>query len=245
MFVPSQWEMALHCNDIYHWLCASLELALCSEYALKELNGWLFWYPLQKCILKRSQSAFWIQIHPVILSIIIPVAMLQSIILNIHTLKFNQSVHNFTDIFFQIQFLPWNYHIYFGVSMKFFLKGLINNKPSLAKIMAWCQTGMKTLLETIKAQFTDEYTSLGLNGDGDISYPDSKVHEANMGPTWVLSAPGEPHVGPMNFAIRMAITATQGLQIWKKKNTLRMQFFMLNSSWSTNAIRHYRSLIYD
>ena len=32
--------------------------------------------------------------------------------------------------------------------------------------------------------------------------PDSKVHGANMGPTWVLSAPDEPHVGPMNLAIR-------------------------------------------
>ena len=31
--------------------------------------------------------------------------------------------------------------------------------------------------------------------------PDSKVHGANMGPTWVLSAPGGPHVGPMNLAI--------------------------------------------
>ena len=26
--------------------------------------------------------------------------------------------------------------------------------------------------------------------------PDNKVHEANMGPTWVLSAPDGPHVGP-------------------------------------------------
>ena len=32
--------------------------------------------------------------------------------------------------------------------------------------------------------------------------PDNKVHGANMGPTWVLSAPGGPHVGPMNLAIR-------------------------------------------
>ena len=30
---------------------------------------------------------------------------------------------------------------------------------------------------------------------------DSKVHGANMGPTWVLSAPDGPHVGPMNLAI--------------------------------------------
>ena len=31
--------------------------------------------------------------------------------------------------------------------------------------------------------------------------PVSKVHGANMGPTWVLSAPDGPHVGPMNLAI--------------------------------------------
>ena len=31
--------------------------------------------------------------------------------------------------------------------------------------------------------------------------PDSKIHGANMGPTWVLSAPDWPHVGPMNLAI--------------------------------------------
>ena len=32
-------------------------------------------------------------------------------------------------------------------------------------------------------------------------YPDSKGHRANMGPTWVLSAPAGPHVNPMNLAI--------------------------------------------
>ena len=32
--------------------------------------------------------------------------------------------------------------------------------------------------------------------------PDSKVHGANMGPTWVLSAPDGPHVGSMTLAIR-------------------------------------------
>ena len=31
---------------------------------------------------------------------------------------------------------------------------------------------------------------------------DSKFHVANMGPTWVLSSPVGPHVGPMNLAIR-------------------------------------------
>ena len=33
--------------------------------------------------------------------------------------------------------------------------------------------------------------------------PDSKVHGANMGPTWVLSAPDGPHVGSMILAIRV------------------------------------------
>ena len=36
-----------------------------------------------------------------------------------------------------------------------------------------------------------------------IIYPDSKVHGADMGPTWVLSDPDGPHVGPMNLAIRV------------------------------------------
>ena len=34
-----------------------------------------------------------------------------------------------------------------------------------------------------------------------IKNPDSKVHGANLGPTWVLSAPDGPHDGPMNLAI--------------------------------------------
>ena len=31
--------------------------------------------------------------------------------------------------------------------------------------------------------------------------PDSKVHGANMGPTWGQLDPGMPHVGHVNFAI--------------------------------------------
>ena len=42
--------------------------------------------------------------------------------------------------------------------------------------------------------------------------PDSKVQGANVGPTWVLSAPDGPHVGPLNLAIRgpLHITASTG-----------------------------------
>ena len=34
-----------------------------------------------------------------------------------------------------------------------------------------------------------------------VNYPDSKVHGANMRPTWVLSASGGTHEGVMNLAI--------------------------------------------
>ena len=51
---------------------------------------------------------------------------------------------------------------------------------------------------------------LWLNGMGGVTEevlqtPDSKVHGANMGPTWVLSAPDGSHVGPMNLAIRAGL----------------------------------------
>ena len=35
-----------------------------------------------------------------------------------------------------------------------------------------------------------------------VQNPDSKVRVANMGPTWVLAAPGGPHAGHMTLAIR-------------------------------------------
>ena len=44
--------------------------------------------------------------------------------------------------------------------------------------------------------------------DSSAVSPDNKVHEANMGPTWVLSAQGEPHLGPMNLAIRVVSDMT-------------------------------------
>ena len=50
-------------------------------------------------------------------------------------------------------------------------------------------------------------TSIGINivMCNLITFPDSKVHAANMGPTWVLSTPGGPHVGPINLAIKVDI----------------------------------------
>ena len=60
--------------------------------------------------------------------------------------------------------------------------------------------------ETANTQFTN------IDIGGECSTPDSKVSGANMGPTWVLSAPGGPHVGPMNIAIRDM--AKSDIDIW-------------------------------
>ena len=47
-------------------------------------------------------------------------------------------------------------------------------------------------------------------GGDELSNPDNKVHGANMGPTWVLSAPDGPHVGPMNLTIREHFDVKKG-----------------------------------
>ena len=52
---------------------------------------------------------------------------------------------------------------------------------------------------TIKQNFNTRFLRRYLAKD----YPDSKVHGAKMGSTWVLSATDGPHVGPMNLAIRV------------------------------------------
>ena len=54
------------------------------------------------------------------------------------------------------------------------------------------------------------------NKPKNIHIPDSKVHGANMGPTWVLSAPDGSHVGPMNFAIRNGVHFVLiGYELWR------------------------------
>ena len=63
-------------------------------------------------------------------------------------------------------------------------------------------------------------------------YPDSKVHGANMGPTWVLSAPDGPHVGPMNLAIRVyIITGIPNLQSIPGQGNY--EFYEERVSWQT------------
>ena len=49
----------------------------------------------------------------------------------------------------------------------------------------------------------------GFLPDDTKPFPDSKVPVAHIGPTWVLSAPGRPHVGPINLAIRVTWSSAE------------------------------------
>ena len=50
--------------------------------------------------------------------------------------------------------------------------------------------------------------------------PNSKVHGASMGPTWGRQDPGGPHVGPMNLAIRVALSLL--IRVYRKLLCLRL-----------------------
>ena len=92
-------------------------------------------------------------------------------------------------------------------SLKFVPRSPINNIPALVLKMAW-PLATSHCLNQWWSDYWRIYASVGLNELNGIRqdiFPDSKVHGANMGPTWVLSAPDGPHVGPMNFAIRVVL----------------------------------------
>ena len=68
--------------------------------------------------------------------------------------------------------------------------------------------------------------------------PDSKVHGTNMGPTWVLSAPDGPHVGPMKLAIREVPLFHQP-QI-KKLDALKHESLFMAWSFGNALLMHWR-----
>ena len=43
------------------------------------------------------------------------------------------------------------------IFLKFVLKSLINNKPVLVQVMAWCWTGDKPFPDQMLTQFTEAY----------------------------------------------------------------------------------------
>ena len=85
---------------------------------------------------------------------------------------------------------------------------------------------------------------------GIMHIPDSKVHGANMGPTWGLSAPDGPHVGPMNLAIRDGsrfvgfcsdlIKAFNPCPSGSLKQSYHVVFWLLKWPWRTWVKRFYQ-----
>ena len=128
-----------------------------------------------------------------------------------------------------VNFLNENVWIPIEMSLKFVLKGPINDISALVQKMAWRRPGDKPLSEPMMVtllthicvtrpqwarmiKFKDVYLrhlwpTSPLWSDAIASpltndnTPDSKVHGAIMGPIWDRQHPGGPHVGPMNLAI--------------------------------------------
>ena len=71
----------------------------------------------------------------------------------------------------------------------------------LGRVLSFISTERMPLLLDSCVQVPKEWTTGSRQ-----TFPDSKVHGANLGLTWVLSAPDGPHVGPMSLAIRVALT---------------------------------------
>ena len=72
--------------------------------------------------------------------------------------------------------------------------------------------------------------------------PDSKVPGVNIGPTWDLSVPNGPHVGPRNLAIRDRKPKTWRIfrKFWAKKGDQSYTDFMRlpslsSKTWTQNA----------
>ena len=65
------------------------------------------------------------------------------------------------------------------------------------------------------------------------SSPDSKVPGANMGPTWVLSAPDGPHVGSMNLALRVHVQVGYVRTHWRTHG--RSMFFVYRCCLCTKS----------
>ena len=65
--------------------------------------------------------------------------------------------------------------------------------------------------------------------------PNIKVHGANMGPNWVLSAPDGPHVGPMNFDIRKDIPSDIKMGPWSHACWSSQPNLRRGAHWLHNA----------
>ena len=81
----------------------------------------------------------------------------------LNLLSSTQNGCHFAGDAFKCIFVDENVRISIEISLKFVLKGLINNIPALAQIMAWCRPGDKPLSDQWSLDYWQLYVSLGLN----------------------------------------------------------------------------------
>ena len=67
----------------------------------------------------------------------------------INTMRLRQNGRHFLDDIFKCIFLNANVWISVKISLKFVLRGQINNIPALVQMIAWRRPGDKTLCEVI------------------------------------------------------------------------------------------------
>ena len=78
---------------------------------------------------------------------------------------------------------------------------LLKDKIPVRSVNCACKENVGTTIVAVTLKYLGKSTSTKSQRYTTKRPPDSIVHGTNMGPTWVLSAPDEPHVGPINLAI--------------------------------------------
>ena len=105
----------------------------------------LFWAVF--CLLLRVSSGCARPITGQVTSFAFSIVIIKDINHYINTLRPRQNGRSFTDDTFKCIFLNENVRISIKISLKFVLKGPINNNPALVQIMAWRLSGDKPLSE--------------------------------------------------------------------------------------------------
>ena len=79
-----------------------------------------------------------------------------------HTPQYLKAVYICLLLFCQsrVTYPPGQNGILIPISLKFVPKNLIDNKPMLVQVMAWCRKGGKSVSEPMLTQFTDAYMRL-------------------------------------------------------------------------------------
>ena len=89
-------------------------------------------------------------------------------------------------------------------------------QPSLVAMINATHYSYRSIVHTFRycnthISIQSRMCRMAMGNDYPFRYPvpDTKVHGVNMGPTWVLSAPDEPHVSPMSLVIRGVIGSSR------------------------------------